>query len=181
MKYRTLCLLQTAPHPDRSIAFLILALTILVGIFTGPACHAATDTLPQVGNRPLTLSKLVAEIVTRSADLNYVTEQDSEVFAFYRNAPVKELTDTVFVELLRRPAETQIVQQSWSTFFQIRTLNDPTGRWRKFQEYLEANLTNLTVFRLPRNAPYGSQFDLYAVGIYDGDTVVGIQMFGVAT
>jgi hypothetical protein len=49
------------------------------------------------------------------------------------------------------------------------------------QEYLEENLTNLTVFRLPRGQPYSAQYDLYAVGIFNGKTVVGVQMFGVAT
>jgi len=124
---------------------------------------------------------LLGGIVERSAELVYITEQDSEVFAFYRNTPVKEVTDSVFLAILRRPGETQIVQQSWSSFFQIRVNNDPTGRWGDLKKYLEANLTNLTVFRLPRGAPYGAQYDLYAVGIFNGDTAVGIQMFGVAT
>jgi len=124
---------------------------------------------------------LLGGIVERSAELVYITEQDSEVFAFYRNTPVKEVTDNVFLAILRRPVETQIIQQSWSSFFQIRVNNDPTRRWGDLKKYLEANLTNLTVFRLPRGAPYGAQYDLYAVGIFNGDTVVGIQMFGVAT
>ena len=129
---------------------------------------------------PPTLSHFVGGVVTRSAELNYITEQDSEVFAFYRNTPVKDLTDGVFLTLLRRPSDAKIVRQSWPIFFQLRTQNDPTGRWRHLQEYLEANLTSLTVFRLPRGAPYESQYDLYAVGIFNGQ-VVGVQMFGVAT
>ena len=63
----------------------------------------------------------------------------------------------------------------------MRTQNDPTRRWGYLKEYLEANLTDLTVFRIPRDAPYGAQYDVYAVGIFNGETVVGIQMFGVAT
>jgi hypothetical protein len=166
----------------RPVALLTLVFAIIVGVFAGSACHAATDFFPAIGKTPpLTLSEFTAGIVTRSADLNYVTEQDSEVFAFYRNAPVKELTGGVFLEVLRRPAETQIISQPWSTFFQIRTQHDPTGRWRRLQEYLEENLTNLTVFRLPRGQPYSAQYDLYAVGIFNGKTVVGVQMFGVAT
>ena len=81
---------------------------MLVGMALGPACNAATNTSPPGGIRPLTLPQLVAGIVSHSADLNYITEQDSEVFAFYRNTPVTELTDNVFLELLRRPEETQI-------------------------------------------------------------------------
>ncbi len=164
-----------------SAVFRILVLAVLVGMLTGSAGHAATEMSPLIGDRPMTLSQFVVGIVTRSADLNYVTEQDSEVFAFYRNTPVREISDTVFLELLRRPAEAQIITQSWSPFFQIRTQNDPTGRWRNLQAYLESHLTNLTVLILPRDEPYGAQYDLYAVGILNGETVVGVQMFGVAT
>ena len=145
------------------------------------ACHAGTGMPPTAVNRPMGLPQFVAGIITRSDGLNYITEQDSEVFAFYRNTPVKELNDAAFLGLLMRPAETKITRVSWSTFFQLRTQNDPTGKWRILQTFLEGNLTQLAVFRLPRAAPYESQYDLYAVGIFDGDTVVGVQMFGVAT
>lgn len=181
MKHRMFCALQTVLYPDTLTAFRIVVLAILVGTFIGPACHAATDVSRPIGKMPLTLSQFVAGIATRSADLNYLTEQDSEVFAFYRNTSVKQLTDGAFLALLRRPAETQIVRQSWAAFFQTRTQTDPTGRWGQLKEYLEANLTNPVVFRLPRNAPYEAQYDLYAVGIFNGETVVGVQMFGVAT
>ncbi len=156
-------------------------LSIFVVLVSETACRAATDLPSHAYERSGDLSRLIAGVATRSTELNYITEQDSEVFAFYRNTQVKELTDTVFLTLLRRPKETMILQQSWPTFFQLRTQNDPTGRWRQLQEYLEANLTNLTVFRLPREAPYESQYDLYAVGIFKGNIVVGVQMFGVAT
>jgi hypothetical protein len=146
-------------------------------MFATTACAAATR---EFGDK-LTLAPFVAGIVTRSADLIYITEQDSEVVAFYRSIRAKDMTDSIFLEALRRPAETRIIRELWSAFFQVRTANDPTGRWRILQEYLEAHLTNLVVFRLPRDAPYEAQYDLYAVGTFDGKTVVGIQMFGVAT
>ena len=129
----------------------------------------------------MTLSELAGGIVVRSADIVYITEQDSEVFLFYRNTPVTGLNSAVFLGLLRRPPETIIEQQSWPAFFQLRTANDSTGRWKALQNYLEANLTNVTIFRLPRDEPYDAQYDLYAVGIFNGNTVVGVQMFGVAT
>ena len=160
---------------------MIFVVAVLFGLLSGPACRAATDTSHAVGSNPMTLSQFVAGIVTRSADLTYVTEQDSEVVAFYRNTRVKEMTDSVFLALLRRPVGTPITGQAWSAFFTLRTQNDATGRWRHLQEYLEANLTNLIVFRLPRDGPYSAQYDLYAVGIFNGETVVGVQMFGVAT
>jgi hypothetical protein len=144
-------------------------------ILSTAACRAMANASPP------TVSHFVSGVVTRSAYLNYITEQDSEVFAFYRNTPVKELTDEVFLGLLMRPKESKIVRQPWPVFFQLRTQGDPTGRWRQLQDYLEANLTNLTVLRLPRDPPYDSQYDLYAVGIFNGGVVVGVQMFGVAT
>ena len=166
---------------DRSIPRMMFTLAVLVVMFSGSECHGRTHMPLSFKSGSLTLSDFVGGIIVRSKNLNYVTEQDSEVFVFYRNTAVKDMTDSVFLALLRRPAETEIIQQSWSIFFQLRTANDPTGRWRTLQKYLEPNLTNLTIFRLPRGAPYGAQYDLYAVGIFNGDTVVGVQMFGVAT
>ena len=154
-------------------------LAVLVGLLGCTACHASSA--KSVGNNPRTLSQLLAGIVTRTEDVIYITEQDSEVFAFYRNTPVREMSDARFLDILRLPPDTRIIKQSWSTFFLIQTRKDPNNRWRDLQDYLEANLTNLTVFQLPRDDPYDSQYDLYVVGLFNGDTVVGIQMFGVAT
>lgn len=103
------------------------------------------------------------------------------MFVFYRNTPVKELTGAVLLALLRRPPGSFIQQEPWSKFFQLRSSTDPTGRWTILREYLEANLTNVVVFRLPRDDPYGSQYDLFAVGLFNGNIVVGVQMFGVGT
>jgi len=169
---------------DGSVKAVILAFAMIVGILTGPACNAATImSTPIVNNTdPVTLPQFLAGIVPRSANLIYISEQDSEVFAFYRNTPVKgNVTNAAFLMLLRRPEETPIFRETWSSFFQIRTQNDSTGRWLNLQNYLEANLTNPTVFQVPRPAPYAAQYDLYAVGIFNNETVVGVQMFGVAT
>lgn len=165
---------------ETSSTIFILALALFVATSPAYACRAATYLHLPPGKR-LILPEFVGGILIRSAELNYVTEQDSEVFVFYRNTPVKEMSDEAFLAILRRPPETKIIRQSWSSFFESRTRNDGTGRWRALQEYLEASLTSFTVFRLPRGAPYETQYDLYAVGIFDGKTVVGIQMFGVAT
>lgn len=168
-----------APSPSRKV--LVLTLAIFINILSAEACHAVADASRFTGERARTLPELVAGLVRRSADLTYISEQDSEVFVFYRNTQVKEITDSVLLSLLRRPSESRVHQESWSTFFQLRTSTDPTGRWTLLRQYLEANLTNLAVFRLPRDDPYGAQYDLYAVGLFDGNIVVGVQMFGVAT
>lgn len=184
MKYRTFCLAHVRPtllDRDTSGTFRILLLATFVGIFAGYACHGSTHILSPTPEKALTLAEFVGGIAARSANLNYMTEQDSEVFAFYRNTRGGGTTESVLLGLLRRPAETQTIAQSWSAFFRIRTQNDPTGRWGYLQEYLEAHLTELTVFRIPRDSPYEAQYDLYAIGLFNGETVVGIQMFGVAT
>lgn len=184
MKYKRFEAISVRPVERghmKSIAFAILVLAIIVVIISSTSCFAATDVHSSIVERSLTLPQFVNGVVARSAQLTYITEQDSEVFAFYRNTPVKEVTDTVFLTLLRRPSETRIIQQSWTDFFRVRTSNDPTGQWRELQEYLEANLSNLTIFRIPRDAPYGAQYDLYAVGVFNKNIVVGVQMFGVAT
>jgi hypothetical protein len=159
----------------------LLLFAVIILILAASSCHAAGNAQSPSANKASTISQLVHGIVTRSASLNYISEQDSEVFAFYRNTQVKELTDTVFLSLIRRPTETRIIKQSWTDFFRVRTSTDPTGEWRKLQEYLEGNMTNLIVYRVSRDAPYETQYDLYAVGIFNQNTVVGVQMFGVAT
>ena len=150
-------------------------------MFGGTACHASTEAQKSIEIVSRTLPQLVAGIVTRAAELNYITEQDSEVFAFDRNTPVPELRDDVFLQLLRRPEETIIIEQSSSAFFEIRTRNDPTGRWKILQKFLDEHLTHLTVFRVSRDSPFEAQYDLFVVGLLNGNTVVGVQMFGVAT
>lgn len=157
--------------------FVLILLALVVALFNCTACNASTAQ-PKV-SRP-TLPQLINGIILRTENLNYISEQDSEVFAFYRNTPVHEITDAVFLDLLRRPPGTRIVKQSWSMFFQIQSRKDTSKRWMELQNYLETNLTNLTVVYLPRDAPYDSQYDLYAIGLC-GDRVVGVQMFGVAT
>lgn len=168
-------LLRRLHRHATSIAFLLLLL------FAASTCYACQTAISMGPDKARSLSEFVSGIVTLSAQLNYISEQDSEVFAFYRNTPVDEMTDAALLNVLRRPADTRILQQTWSSFFQIRTRNDPTGRWKSLQDYLESNLTNMVVFRLPRESPYGAQYDLYAVGIFNGHTIVGVQMFGVGT
>jgi hypothetical protein len=131
--------------------------------------------------REKSVPHLLAGIATRTVDLNYITEQDSEVFAFYRNTSVKKIDESSLLALLRRSDDAQITRQAWSMFFEIRKRNDSTGGWAELQKYLEANLTDVVVFYLPRDPPFDSQYDLYAVGLFHGNTVVGVQMFGVAT
>lgn len=177
MKYRRLEAITLCPTVYRRDPFGVLVLLTLA-VLCGPlTVHPRTP----ANNAALTLPEFVGGIVVRSAELAYVTEQDSEVFAFYRNTPVKNITPGVFLELIKRPGETKLLPQPWSTFFQLRTQNDTSGRWRNLQTYLEQNLTEKIVFRLQRDAPHDSQYDLYVVGIFNGDTVVGVQMFGVAT
>jgi len=174
LKYRCLEAITMCPTVCARYAvgvFVLSTLLILGSITVYPR---------PVDDVSMTLPKLVSGIVARSAELIYVTEQDSEVFSFYRNAPVTKISERVFLDLLRRPADTTIETESWSAFFQLRTQRDPTGRWRRLQTYLEANLTDRIVYRLPHAAPSDSQYDLYAVGIFNG-MVVGVQMFGVAT
>lgn len=179
MKYRCSKSTLLSRH-NTSSAFTIMALALFIGTSTVYACHATTHLPLPPDKRPI-LSEFVGGILTRSMGLNYVTEQDSEVFVFYRNTPVKEISDEAFLAILKRPPETKVVRQSWASFFETRTRNDSTGRWRELQKYLEANLTSLIVFRLPRDEPYGLQYDLYVVGLFNDATVVGVQMFGVST
>lgn len=167
-----------------SVAIPILSLTLITWTSFATACYAATEGQAfdrVIGRSSDTLAEFVGGVISRCEGLNYVTEQDSEVFAFYRNAPVRELTEAGFLKLLKHPAETVIVRRSWADFIRARVRTDPTGRWRQLQEYLEANLNDLVVFQIPRGEPYEAQYDLYAVGVFKGRTVVGVQTFGVAT
>lgn len=159
-----------------------LSFALLIWTSTASACAAQTSATSRAnGEIATTLPELVAGIIPRCEGIVYTTEQNSEVFAFYRNTQLTEIKPQAFLMLLRRPSDTVITRGSWDDFFQIRTRNDPTGRWRRLQEYLEANLANTTIFYVSRDEPYDVQYDLYAVGIFNGKTVVGVQMFGVAT
>ena len=162
---------RSGTHFVTGLVLPVLAIQIVIALCVTSACG---------GNRPA-LAPFIAGIVTRSADLTFVTEQDSEVFAFYRNTEVKDLSDDCFLSLIRRPPGVRVVRIPWQDFFRFRKQTDPAGNWRNLQEYLEANLINVTVIRVPRDAPYDTQYDLYAVGIFDGGKVVGVQMFGVGT
>ena len=148
-------------------------LTPVLFLLLFSVCHA--------GPKEKTLPQLIAGIATRTATLTYITEQDSEVFAFYRNTSVRKIDESVLLALLRRSDDAQITRQAWSTFFEIRKRSDKTGGWADLQTYLDANLTDVVVFYLPRDPPFDSQYDLYAVGLFNGNTMVGVQMFGVAT
>lgn len=179
MKPRSLALIVCRLHRiARSPALIVLTFLVLFAASSTFACQTAISMIP---DKARTLPEFVSGIVTLSAQLNYITEQDSEVFAFYRNTQVDEMSDSSFLSVLRRPQDDPIIQQPWSTFFQLRTRNDPSGRWKSLQDYLESNMTHLVIFRLPRDAPYAAQYDLYAVGLFNGHTIVGVQMFGVAT
>jgi hypothetical protein len=181
LKYRPLLprvVFWSLRRRSKSAGVIVLTFFVLLAASATYACQAAISMTP---DKARTLPEFVGGIATLSSQLNYITEQDSEVFAFYRNTPVDEMTDSSFLSVLRRPVDTRVIQQSWSSFFKIRTSIDPTGRWKALQDYLEANMTNLVIFRLPRDAPYGAQYDLYAVGVFNGKVIVGVQMFGVAT
>lgn len=169
------------PLTNPSSGVSTLTLLVLITVLVATSCQAAADASGFSGEAVRTLPQFVGGIITRSAELTYITEQDSEVFVFYRNTPVNELTGDVLLSLLRRPSVSPIQQESWSKFFQLRANTDPTGRWAILRQYLEANLTDAVVFRLPRADPYGAQYDLYAVGLFNGNLVVGVQMFGVGT
>lgn len=158
-----------------------ILIVVMITAFSVTRCHASADGSSSSAESVSTLPQFVGGIIARSAELTYITEQDSEVFVFYRNTPVKELTGAVLLSLLRRPPSSFIQQESWSKFFQLRSNTDPTGRWTILRHYLEENLTNVIVFRLPREDPYGAQYDLFAVGLFRGTIVVGVQMFGVGT
>ena len=56
---------------------LIFCLSMLFVMFGGSACHALADTQRPADVISRTLPQIVAGIVTRTAELNYITEQDS--------------------------------------------------------------------------------------------------------
>src|SRR5690348_3070880 len=74
-------------------SLILLTFVVLLAASTTYACQAAIS----LGrDKVRTLPEFVSGIATLSAQLNYISEQDSEVFVFYRNTPVDEMTDASF-------------------------------------------------------------------------------------
>ncbi len=143
--------------------------TAVVMIFCASSAQA------QMKARLSPLGNLLAGIQERADSLNYISEEDWDVNVFVIGRNVSVLNVETF-----RLANPQIFYEpieefDVDLFFSRLEKRDKSGGWSNLRNYLEANLTQLTVFKVG-----DVRRDVYAVGLFQGH-IIGIRTFAVET
>ncbi len=114
---------------------------------------------------------LLDNIQNRASGLSFISETDADINAFVVGRDVEVLTPQAFANAIHEEPEA-VEEFCFDNFFgQINMVK--SGALLK--EYLEANLEQLTEFRV------GSvRRDVFAVGLYNG-FIVGVKTFAVET
>ena len=124
-------------------------------------------------SRPFLLGNLLSGIQERSDSLVYISEQDWDVNAFVIGRNVQVLDVETFKsanpKVLYETVEDFPVNDFWSR------LEQQNCRWTRLRNYLEANLTQIHIFKAG-----DVRRDVYVVGLFDGH-IVGVRMFAVET
>lgn len=119
------------------------------------------------------LGNLLAGIQDRSDPLIYISEEDWDVNAFVNGRNVSVLNAQTFKaanpKILYETVEEFPINDFWSR------LEQQDYRWTRLRNYLEANLTQIHVFKVG-----DVRRDIYVVGLFDGH-IVGVRMFAVET
>ena len=124
-------------------------------------------------SRPFSLGNVLSGIQERAENLVYISEEDWDVNAFVTGRNVSLLNVQTF-----KAANPKILYETVEEFpvndFFAR-LENQDYRWTRLKNYLEANLTQIHVFKVG-----DLRRDIYAVGLFDGH-IVGVRMFAVET
>jgi len=147
----------------------ILFLVVIVFAFS-TASASAQDFYK---SRDFPLGNLLSGIQERSDSLVYISEQDWDVNAFVIGRNISVLDAEVFKQsnpkVLYETVEEFPVNDFWWR------LEQKDYRWTRLRNYLEANLTQIHVFKVG-----DVRRDVYVVGLFDGH-IVGVRMFAVET
>lgn len=147
----------------------ILLLSLL--IFAFAAVNAPAQNFYR--SRPFPLGNLLSGIQERADNLVYISEEDWDVNAFVTGRNVSILNAETFKQsnpkILYETVEDFPVEYFW------QRLEQKDYRWTRLRNYLEANLTQIHVFKVG-----DVRRDVYAVGLFDGH-IVGVRMFAVET
>lgn len=147
----------------------VLLFILMVSAFA--ASSASAQELSKTRNFPL--GNVLSGIQDRAENLVYISEEDWDVNAFVIGRNVSVLNAQTFKQsnpkVLYETVEEFPVNDFWSR------LEQQNYRWTRLRNYLEANLTQIHIFKVG-----DVRRDVYVVGLFDGH-IVGVRMFAVET
>jgi hypothetical protein len=145
---------------------LLFLVIFAFGVLTVPAQDFYKSRLFPLGN-------LLGGIQERAENLVYISEEDWDVNAFVIGRNIQTLNAETFKQsnpkILYETIEDFPVEYFWWR------LEQKDRRWTILRNYLEANLTQIHVFKVG-----DVRRDVYVVGLFDGH-IVGARMFAVET
>ncbi len=127
----------------------------------------------QIKTRISPLGNLLAGIQDRADNLNYISEQDWDVNVFVIGRNITILSPANFQAANPFIAYQPIEEINVEVFFSRPSLQ--TQAWINLKNYLEANLTQLEVFKVG-----DVRREVYVVGLFQGH-IIGVRIFAVET
>jgi hypothetical protein len=127
----------------------------------------------QIKTRVSPLGNLLAGIQDRADSLNYISEQDWDVNVFVIARQITQLSPANFQAANPFIFSEPIEEIDVDIFFSRPSLQ--TQEWTNLRNYLEANLAQLTVFKVG-----DVRREVYVVGLFNGH-IVGVRTFAVET
>ncbi len=148
----------------------ILIKTIFAAVILLVVCSIGKA---QMKTRVSPLGNLLAGIQDRADNLNFISEQDWDVNVFVIGRNITQLSSANFQAanpfIVYQPIEEIDVE----VFFSRPGLQ--TQEWTSLRNCLEANLAQLTVFKVG-----DVRREVYVVGLFNGH-IVGVRTFAVET
>ncbi len=146
-------------------------LLTIVFIIALTALSASAQEFSKTRTSPL--GNLLAGIQDRSDSLVFISEEDWDVNAFVIGRNVSVLNAQTFKAANPKISYETVEEFPINDFF--ARLENQDYRWARLRNYLEANLTQIHVFKVG-----DLRRDIYVVGLFD-DHIVGVRMFAVET
>lgn len=148
----------------------ILIKTIFAAVILLTVCASGEA---QIKTRVSPLGNLLAGIQDRADNLNYISEQDWDVNVFVIARQITQLSPANFQAANPFIFSEPIEEIDVEVFFSRPSLQ--TQEWTNLRNYLEANLAQLTVFKVG-----DVRREVYIVGLFNGH-IVGVRTFAVET
>lgn len=124
-------------------------------------------------SRNFPLGNILSGIQERSEPLVYISEENWDVNAFVIGRNVSTLNTQTFKQANPKVLYETVEDFPVNDFFS--RLENQDVRWTRLRNFLEANLTQIHVFKVG-----DVQRDIYVVGLFDSH-IVGIRMFAIET
>lgn len=147
----------------------ILFLVLIVFAFSTMSASAQEFSKTRISP----LGNLLAGIQDRSDSLVYISEEDWDVNAFVVGRNISTLNAETFKSANPKVLFETVEDFPVNDFF--ARLENQDYRWTRLRNYLEANLTQIHVFKVG-----DLRRDIYVIGLFDGH-IVGVRMFAIET